>query len=129
MKPLAAFIAILVTLLGGLAVIMTAPPFVDNGVKAVVGLGFTIAIGFVLGGPIGKALAGQFKGEQAGQLLDDRVLTQLEELSQDIQLLRDDMAQMHERMDFAERLLTRERTPERLAAGSNVEGQNPPGHG
>jgi len=120
MKPLGALIAILVTLLGGLAVILTAPPFVGGEVKAIVGLGFTVAMGVVLGGPIGKAVAGQFRGDQGDQRLDERVLTQLEELSQDIQLLRDDMAQLHERMDFAERLLVS--APERLPASpkSNV---------
>lgn len=121
MKPLGALIAILVTLLGGLAVILTSPPFVDNGVKAVIGLGFTVAMGVVLGGPIGKALAGQLRGEQGAQGLDDRVMTQLEELSQDIQLLRDDMAQMNERMDFAERLLIKHGAPERLQGAPNVE--------
>jgi hypothetical protein len=90
-------------------------------VKALVGLGFTVAMGVLLGGPIGKALGAQLKGDQGGGVLDERVLAQLEELSQDIQLLRDDMAQMHERMDFAERLLTSQRAPERLAAGPDVE--------
>lgn len=121
MKPLGALIAILVTLLGGLAVILTAPPFVGGEVKAIVGLGFTVAMGVVLGGPIGKAVAGQFRGDQGDQRLDDRVLTQLEELSQDIQLLRDDMAQMHERMDFAERLLVKHGPPERLQSAPNAE--------
>lgn len=121
MRPLGALIAILVTLLGGLAVILNAPPFVAGEVKALVGVGFTVAMGVLLGGPIGKALGAQLKGEQGGGALDERVLTQLEELSQDIQLLRDDMAQMHERMDFAERLLTSQRSPERLAAGPDVE--------
>jgi hypothetical protein len=126
MKPLAALIAILVTLLGGIAVIMGAPPFVAGQVKGFVGLGFTIAMAVILAGPIGKALAAQLKGEQGGGLLEERVLAQLEELSQDIQLLRDDMAQMHERMDFAERLLTSQRVPERLAGGP-VENSNPSG--
>jgi hypothetical protein len=121
MKPLGALIAILVTLLGGLAVILTAPPFVGGEVKAIVGLGFTVAMGLVLGGPIGKAVAGQLRGEQGAQGLDDRVMPQLEELSQDLQLLRDDMAQMNERMDFAERLLVKHGVSERLQGAPNVE--------
>jgi len=121
MKPLGALIAILVTLLGGLAVILGAPPFVGGEVKALVGLGFTAAMGVILGGPIGKAVAGLLRGEQGTQGLDDRVMTQLEELSQDIQLLRDDMAQMNERMDFAERLLVKHGAPERLQGAPNVE--------
>ena len=121
MKPVGALIAILVTLLGGLVVILGASPFVGGEVRALVGLGFTVAMGVLLGGPIGKALAGQLRGEQGAPRLDDRVMPQLEELSQDIQLLRDDMAQMNERMDFAERLLVKHGVPERLHGAPNVE--------
>ena len=117
MKPIAILVVLLGTLLGGMAIILNAPPFVEPAVRFIIGAGLLGTMAVVLGGPIGKALASQLKGELPGAPADGRVLAQLDDLSQDLQGLRDDLGQLHERMDFTERLLTQQSQEPRLRAG------------
>lgn len=68
-------------------------------------------------GPVGQALGKRIAGgEAANHLLEQR----LEALSADIQEIRQQLAETHERLDFTERLLAQERAPGRL--GPNAEG-------
>ena len=74
----------------------------------VFGGGIVIALGF---SPIGKAVAERIRGRapaaaDAAQL--DGVLDELEQV-------RRELAELQERMDFAERLLAKQREAERLA--------------
>jgi hypothetical protein len=117
MKPIAMLVVLLGTLLAGMGIILNAPPFVEPAVRFIIGAGLLGTMAVVLGGPIGKALASQLKGEQPGAPADGRVLAQLDDLSQDLQALRDDLGQLHERMDFTERLLTQQSQEPRLRAG------------
>jgi hypothetical protein len=85
----------------------------------ILGLGFAGALAVIFRGPIGQAIAAQLKGEtvEGGE---GRVLAQLDEMTAEMQAMRDDVGQLHERLDFTERLLTQQST--RSAIG-------PMGHG
>lgn len=90
-----------------------------------------LAIVFIFGGgslfllalsPVGKALAERIR-RQGGAALPDDVRAELGELRaellSEVQQLRTEVSELGERVDFAERLLARQRESERLA---------PPGH-
>ncbi len=79
-----------------------------------------VAIIFIFGGltvfglsmsPVGRALAERIRGRAAVQL-DPEVLAELDEL-------RADVAELHERLDFAERMLARRDDHGRLLEGPN----------
>lgn len=86
--------------------------FLFGGATAV-GLGFS---------PIGRALAERIRGKTAipgadelrAELAESRE-AQVEELQQ----VRQEVAELAERLDFAERLLAQQRDPQRIARGSN----------
>jgi hypothetical protein len=63
---------------------------------------------FVLRGPFGRALAERLSG-RAG--VDDR---EVRELRGEVEDLRHQLTEVQERLDFAERLLARQREAERL---------------
>jgi hypothetical protein len=113
MKQLWPLIIVLIALLGGMSVIVEAPPFVEPPIRFLLGLGFAGVMGVILAGPIGRALADHIRGTPL-QTGDPQVLARLDELSQDLQLTREEIGQLHERLDFAERLLTRQAEPARL---------------
>jgi Tfp pilus assembly protein PilO len=73
-------------------------------VRGFLGLGFSAAMAAVMLGPIGKAIARQLSGESQGRSLTEST-GQFDALMGELQALREDMAQIHERMDFTERLL------------------------
>jgi hypothetical protein len=79
------------------------------------GGGACIAMAF---SPIGRALADRIRGKSASAGGDD-VRTQLAEqketLDQELEAVRREVAELAERMDFAERLLAKQRDGERLA--------------
>ena len=79
------------------------------------GGGACIAMAF---SPIGRALADRIRGKSASAGGDD-VRTQLAEqketLDQELEGVRREVAELAERMDFAERLLAKQRDGERLA--------------
>lgn len=113
MKNLWPLIIILVALLGGMSIIAEAPPFVEAPIRVLLGLAFAGVMGVVLAGPIGRALADHIRGTPL-ETSDPQVLARLDELSQDLQLTREEIGQLHERLDFAERLLTKQAEPARL---------------
>ena len=114
MKSLWPLIIILIALLGGMSIIVEAPPFVEFPVRVLLGLGFAGVMAVVLAGPIGRALGDHIRGSSL-QPGDPQILARLDELSQDLQLTREEIGQLHERLDFAERLLTKQAEPGRLA--------------
>jgi hypothetical protein len=113
MKSLWPLIIILVALLGGMSIIVEAPPFVETPIRVLLGLGFAGVMAVVLAGPIGRALGDHIRGSSL-QPGDPQILARLDELSQDLQLTREEIGQLHERLDFAERLLTKQAEPARL---------------
>jgi hypothetical protein len=75
---------------------------------------FFLTVGGVLiaRGEIGKAIAHRIRG---GSPPDDRVQGELAEVRQELDLVRQELGELHERLDFTERLLAR----------SQVSGQLP----
>jgi hypothetical protein len=71
------------------------------------GGGTVIAISF---SPIGRALAERIRGGARSNEPDPVVLEELDRV-------RSELAELNERMDFAERLLAKTRETERLAGG------------
>lgn len=61
-------------------------------------------------GPIGQALSRRIAGGGDGELLERRV----EALAAELDELKHQLAETHERLDFTERLLAQSRTPEQL---------------
>lgn len=110
-------VVLLGALLAGLAMVVGAPPYVEPPVRFILGAGVLGTMAIVLGGPIGKAIGAQLRGEGPGSANEGRILAQLDEISQDLQGLRDDLIQLHERIDFAERLLTQKAQDGRLPSG------------
>lgn len=66
---------------------------------------------FILRGPIGRALADRIAGRAAAGD-EERV----ERLDREVQELRGELGEVHERLDFAERLLAQQREAGRLPA-------------
>jgi hypothetical protein len=86
-----------------------------------------LAIVFIFGGfslfllalsPVGKAVAERIR-RSGGAVLPDDVRAELDALRSDVvgevQQLRTEVSELSERMDFAERLLAKQRDVERLA--------------
>jgi len=106
MKPLPLLVVILGAILAAMGIIFNAPPYIGEPVRVMLGLGFAGALAIVFRGPIGQAIAAQLKGD-SGEV-DGRVLAQLDEMTGEIQAMRDELGQLHERLDFTERLLTQQ---------------------
>ncbi len=123
MKGTGLLVVLFGALLAGLAMVVGAPPYVETPVRFVLGAGILGTMAVVLGGPIGKAIGAQLRGDNLGSGVENRILGQLDEISQDMQSLRDEVAQLHERMDFAERLLTQGAKPPQLPGGEPHAGQ------
>jgi hypothetical protein len=66
-------------------------------------------------GPLGQAVSRRIAGGGDGELMERRV----EALAADLEELKHQLAETHERLDFTERLLAQERTPEQLRRGSS----------
>ena len=64
-------------------------------------------------GPIGQAVGRRISGGADGELLERRV----DALSQEMFQVKQLLAETHERLDFAERLLAQERSPDKLRRG------------
>ena len=78
-----------------------------------------LAITFIFGGgtlfllalsPVGKALAERIKGHGA-------TMAHAPELLAEVDALRSEVAELHERVDFAERLLAQRQEPGKIGAG------------
>ena len=66
---------------------------------------------FILRGPIGRALADRIAGRTGAPEKE-----QLERLDREVEDLRAELGEVHERLDFAERLLAQQREADRLPA-------------
>jgi uncharacterized coiled-coil protein SlyX len=73
----------------------------------------SIAATFILRGPLGRALARRIEGTAAS--VDDRVL-HLEQRVAELEHAQARIPELEERVDFAERMLTRAEIPHRLPA-------------
>jgi hypothetical protein len=78
-----------------------------------------LAITFIFGGgtlfllsisPVGKALAERIRNQGPQPVPDPELLAEVD-------ALRADVAELHERMDFAERLLAQRQEPGKIGAG------------
>jgi ubiquinone biosynthesis protein UbiJ len=81
-----------------------APVFVTITLSLIAG------VTFILRGPVGKAIARRLEGQQQSQVDSPEIagrLAQVDELSHRV-------AELEERLDFAERLLARSREPHQL---------------
>ena len=79
------------------------------------GGGACIAMSF---SPIGRALADRIRGKSAtsgGAEVRAELAEQKETLDQELEAVRHEVAELAERLDFAERLLAQKREGERLA--------------
>lgn len=86
--------------------------FIFGGMTAI-GLGFS---------PIGRAFAERIRGKTTIPGADElraELAEQREEQSQELERVRQEVAELAERLDFAERLLAQQRDPQRIARGSN----------
>ncbi len=63
-------------------------------------------------GPVGQAFAQRIGGGTGNSLLEQRV----DQLGDELDQVRAQLADTHERLDFAERLLAQSRTPDQLSA-------------
>src|SRR5206468_662686 len=93
-----------------------------EGVLAIIlifGGGACIAIAF---SPIGRAVADRIRGKSAssdGGELRAELAEHKDALNQELEAVRHELAELAERMDFAERLLAKPREGERLAPPRN----------
>jgi hypothetical protein len=85
---------------------MTYQP--SPGPFLVMGMAACAAYGFLVAGPIGRALAKRLTAS------DDAGNPQLEEIRSAILGIQAELAETHERLDFTERLLAQTRTPDQL---------------
>lgn len=86
-----------------------------------------LAIVFLFGGgtiaaiafsPIGRAIADRIRGKGGGTGLDalsGEVSAHREETAAELQMLRELVSELAERLDFAERMLSKQKEAERLA--------------
>lgn len=83
-----------------------------NGLEPLIPIAFffSLAAVLILRGPLGKALAERLSGRRR----DDE---DGEQLRGDVDELRGQLAEMQERLDFAERLLTQQREAGKLPDG------------
>ena len=80
------------------------------------GGGAAVAIAF---SPIGRAIAERIRGRAAGaEALRAEVAEHREALSQDLQALHQEVSELAERVDFAERLLAKGRDAQRVGPGA-----------
>lgn len=67
-------------------------------------------------GPLGQAVSKRIAGGTDGAYLEQRVDSMMAELEQ----VKHQLAETHERLDFTERLLAQERNPEQLRRGPST---------
>ena len=85
------------------------PGEVFLGVMVVLGVSF---IAF----PLARALADRIRGRPVAAPNED-IQTLRDDVMQELQHVRHELAELGERVDFTERLLAKQRDPERLARG------------
>jgi Tfp pilus assembly protein PilO len=82
------------------------------------GGGTIVALGF---SPVGRAVADRIRGKHALPETEDlraELAEQREAQAEEVMQVRRELAELAERVDFAERLLTRQREAQRLTGGA-----------
>jgi len=82
------------------------------------GGGTAVALGF---SPIGRAVADRIRGKRAlpeNEDLRAELTEHRDALTEEIQHVRQEVSELAERLDFAERLLAQQRNPQGLGRGS-----------
>lgn len=121
MKPIGLLAVVLGAVLAGMGMVFGAPSYLDEPVRLFLGLGFAGAFTIVLRGPIGTAIADQIKGGSSSSNFEGRLLNQLDDLTAELQAVREELATLHERMDFTERVLARSQEPRPIGPGTRAE--------
>jgi hypothetical protein len=91
-----------------------------EGVLAIIflfGGGTAVALGF---SPVGRAFADRIRGRHGSPDADElraELTEQRDALAEDLQHVRQEVADLAERLDFAERLLAQSREAQRLGPG------------
>lgn len=81
------------------------------------GGGTAVALGF---SPVGRAFADRIRGKQASPDVDELradLTEQRDVVNEELQHVRNEVAELAERLDFAERLLAQSREAQRLGPG------------
>jgi hypothetical protein len=87
----------------------------------VVWLIVSASVVFILRGPLGKALARRLEGKQVDSAETKEVLEELHQQAAETEVIAGRVAELEERVDFAERLLARsQEAASRLPAGDKV---------
>ena len=108
MRQIAALIVLLAAMLGGLGLLFSAPIRFSEEVLVMLGIAFAGSLAVILRGPLGKALVGGSPDELAADKeFRARITSQLEDVLEELREVRQDNLELQERVDFAERLLTR----------------------
>ena len=108
MKLVVALVVLLGAFLAAMGMVLGSPSH-KTGAAVLIGLAFGTAITLILRGPLGKALVSELKGDDAASRDTlARISAQLDELSDDVRLGREEVAELQERVDFTERLLARQ---------------------
>jgi hypothetical protein len=93
-----------------------------EGVLAILllfGGGTLVALGF---SPVGRAFADRIRGKHASPDAEDlraELAEQREAQAEELQHVRQEVAELAERLDFAERLLAQQRDPQRISRGGS----------
>ncbi len=93
-----------------------------EGILAIIfifGGGTAVALGF---SPVGRAFADRIRGKHGTPDVDElrtELTEQREAMAEDLQHVRQEVAELAERLDFAERLLAQSRDAQRLGPGRN----------
>jgi hypothetical protein len=91
-----------------------------EGILAIIflfGGGTAVALGF---SPVGRAYADRIRGKHGAPGVDElraELTEQRDALGEELQQVRQEVAELAERLDFAERLLARSRDAQRLPQG------------
>ena len=91
-----------------------------EGILAIIflfGGGTAVALGF---SPVGRAFADRIRGKHGMPDVEElraELTEQREGLAEDLQAVRHEVAELAERLDFAERLLAQSRDAQRLGPG------------
>jgi hypothetical protein len=115
MRQVAALVAILAAMLTGIGILFTAPSRLSEEVIVMLGVAFATSLAVILRGPLGKALVGSSPDEiAADKEWRARISGQIDEVLDELREVRQDSMDLQERVDFAERLLTRTTDPKHL---------------
>jgi len=76
----------------------------------------SVAAVFISRGEIGRAIAHAIRARSGGAATE-QLETDLAELRADFEQMRQQLLEAHERLDFAERLLSQQRLPDQLPKG------------